>query len=113
VTACHQFLTEFLGNGQGMKMYKHMGESKGILFVQVLDVQEWSDEMRSFTVADGTFFVFNFNLDESELCVTEEVSFLVSDPSPMLKKIKVNITVICCFSMSLKLTLPGVIRLFI
>jgi hypothetical protein len=42
-----------------------MGESKGVLFVQVLDVHEWSDEVRSFTVADGTFLVNNFLDDVS------------------------------------------------
>jgi len=89
-----------------MKRYKHVGECKGVLFVQVLDVHEWSDEFRSFTVADGTFFVNNFRLDESEWRVTQEVRIMVSDPSPLLKKIKVNITVICCFSMSFKCTLP-------
>jgi len=49
-----------------MKRYRHTGQSKGVLFVQVLDVHEWSDEVRSFTVADGTFFVNNFHLDEGE-----------------------------------------------
>jgi hypothetical protein len=106
VTACHQFSTELLGNRQGKKMYKRMGESKGVLFVQVLDVHEWSDEIYSFTVTDGTFFVNNFHLDESEWHSTQEVRIIVLDPSPLLKKIKVNISVICCFFMSFKFTLP-------
>ena len=95
-----------------MERYKQVGESKGILFVQVLDVNEWSDEFLSFTLSDGTHFVNNFQLDGNEWSVTREVRLMVSDPSPPLKKIKVNITVICCFSMSFKFTLPGVIRLF-
>lgn len=66
MTACHQFFTELLGNRQDMKRYRHTGQSKGVLFVQVLDVHEWSDEVRSFTVADGTFLVNNFHLDEGE-----------------------------------------------
>ena len=90
-----------------------MGECKGVLFVQVLDVHEWSDVFRFFAVAHGTFFVNNFCLDESEWHLTQEVRIMVSDPSPLSKKIEVNITVICCFSMSLKFTLLGVIRLFI
>lgn len=106
MTVCHQFFTELLGNRQDMKRYKHMGKTKGVLFVQVLDVHILSDEMRFFTVTDGTFFVHNFHLDEYEWCVTQEVRIMVTDPSALLKKIRVNITVIYCFSMSFKFTLP-------
>ena len=81
-------------------------KSKGILFVQVLDVHILSDELRIFTVADGTFFVHNFHLNEYEWHVTQEVRIVVMDPSELLKKIRVNMTVIYCFSMSFKFTLP-------
>jgi hypothetical protein len=113
MTACHQFFTELLGNRQDMKRYKHMGKSKGVLFVQVLDVHIWSDEIRSFTVTDGTFFVHNSHRDKYEWHVAQQVRIMVFDPSPLLKRITVNITVIYCFSVSFKFTLPGVIRLFI
>jgi len=98
MTACDQFLTELLGNGRDMKRYKHMGKSKGVLFVQVLDVQVPCDEMRFFTVTDGTLFIYRFNLDEDEWHATHKVRIMVLDPSPELKKIRVNITVIYCFS---------------
>jgi len=74
--------------------------------VQVLDVHILSDELRIFTVADGTFFVHNFHLNEYEWHVTQEVRIVVMDPSELLKKIRVNMTVIYCFSMSFKFTLP-------
>jgi hypothetical protein len=106
MTACLHSFTELLGNRQDMKRYKHTGKSKGVLFVQVLDVDILSDKMRCFTVTDGTFFVHNFHRVECEWYVTKEVKILVLDPSELLKKIRVNITVIYCFSMSRKFALP-------
>jgi len=103
---CHRLLTELLGNRQDMKRYKHMGKSKGVLFVQVLNVHIVSDEMRFFTVTDGTLFFYCFNPDEVEWHASHEVRIMVLDPSPELKKIRVNITVIYCFSMPFKFTLP-------
>ena len=106
MTVCRQFFTELLGNRQDMKRYKHVGNSKGVLFLQVLDVHIWSDQIRSFTVTDGTFSVHNSHPNEHEWLVTREVRIMVFDPSPLLKKVRVNITVIYCFSMSFKFTLP-------
>ena len=94
------------GNRHDMKRYKHVGKSKGVLFLQVLDVHIWSDDIRTFTVTDGTFFIHNSHPDEHEWLVTQEVRIMVFDPSPLMKKIRVNITVIYCFSMSFKFTLP-------
>ena len=88
------------------KRYKHMGKCKGVLFVQVLDVNILSDEVRFFTVTDGTSFIYCIHLDEDERHATHEVRIMVLDPSPLLKKIRVNITVIYCFSRSFKFTIP-------
>jgi len=74
--------------------------------VQVLDVQVLSDEMRFFTVTDGTLFIYCFNPYEFEWHATYTVRIMVLDPSPQLKRIRVNITVTYCFSMSFKFTLP-------
>jgi len=79
-----------------------VGKCKGVLFVQVLDVNILSDEVRFFTVTDGTSFIYCIHLDEDERHATHEVRIMVLDPSPLLKKIRVNITVICCFSRSFK-----------
>jgi len=89
-----------------MKRYKCMGKSEGVLFVQVLDVQILHEELCVFTVTDGTWFINCFNSDEDEWHATDKVRILVLEPSPELKTIRVNITVIYCFSMSFKLTLP-------
>jgi hypothetical protein len=88
------------------KRYKHVGKYKGVLFVQVLDVNILSDEMRFFRVTDVTTFIDRIHPDEDEMHATREVKIMVVDPSPLLKKIRVNITVIYCFSMSFKFTLP-------
>ena len=106
MTACQQFLTELLGNRQDMKRYKYVGKSKGVLFVQVLSVHILSDEMRFFTVRDGTLFSYCFNPGKVEWHATHKVRIMVLDPSPELKKIRVNITMIYCFSMSFKFTVP-------
>jgi len=95
-----------MGKGKDIKRYKHVGKCKGVLFVQVLDVNILSDEIRFFTVTDGTLLIYCIRLDEDERHATHEVRILVLDPSPVLKKIRVNITVIYCFSMSFKFTLP-------
>jgi len=87
-------------------MYKHVGKRKGVLFVQVLDVNVLSDEICTFTVTDGTFFIYRIHPDEDERHATHEVMIMVTHPSPLLKKIRVNITVIYCFSTSFKLILP-------
>jgi len=89
---CDQFLAELLGNRQDMKRYKHMGKSKVVLFVQVLDVHVLCDKMRFFTVTDGTLFIYRFNLDEDEYHATHKVRIMVLNPSPELKKIRVNIS---------------------
>jgi len=75
-----------------------MGRSKVVLFVQVLDVHVPCDKMLFFTVTDGTLFVYRFNLDEDEWHATHKVKIMVLDPSPELKEIRVNITVIYSFS---------------
>jgi hypothetical protein len=62
--------------------------------VQVLDIEAVSDDMQVFTVADGTCFVYCIHLDGSERHVTNDVRILVINPSPDLKKIRVNITMI-------------------
>ena len=94
---CDQFLTELVGNRQDMKRYKHVGKSEVVLSVQVLDVHVPCDKTRLFTVADGTLFIYRFNLDEDEWHATHKVRVMVLDPSPELKKIRVNITVIYSF----------------
>jgi hypothetical protein len=87
-----------------------MGKCKGVLFVQVLDVYKVSDEIRFFKVTDGTSFIYFIHLDEDERHATPdaapEVQIIVMHPSPLLKKIRVNITAVYCFSMSYKFTLP-------
>jgi hypothetical protein len=105
MTACYKFLTELLGNRQDMKRYKYMSRSKVGFFVQVLDVHIVSDEMRFFIVTDGTLFTYCFDPDEVERHSTYAVRIMVVDPSPQLKRIRVNITVTYCFSMSFKFTL--------
>ena len=95
-----------MSNGKDIKMYKHVGKRKGVLFVQVLDVNVLSDEIRFITVTDGTFFMCDIHLDEDERHAIHEVRIVVVYPSPLLKKIRVNITVIYCFSTSFKLILP-------
>ena len=95
-----------MGRGKDIERYKHVGKCKGVLFLQVLDVDILSDEIRFFTVTDGTLFIYCIHHDEDERHATREVRIMVLDPSPVLKEIRVNITVIYCFSMSLKFTLP-------
>jgi hypothetical protein len=63
-------------------------EGNYVLHCKVLDVHIWSDQIRSFTVTDGTFFVHNSHPDERELFVTREVRIMVFDPSPLLKEIR-------------------------
>jgi hypothetical protein len=89
-----------------------MGNSKGVVFVQVLDIHKVSDEMHIFTVTDGTLFIYCFHLDEDERHATREVRIIILDPSPEVKEIQVNITVFYNFSMSFKFTCPGVTRPF-
>jgi hypothetical protein len=79
---------------------------KGVVFVQVLGVHILSDEMRCFTITDGTWFIYCVHPDEDERHVTNKVRIMVLNPSPELKKIRVNISVIYCFSMSFKFPLP-------
>jgi hypothetical protein len=69
-----------------------MGKSKGVLFVQVLNVHILSDLMRIFTITDGTLLIYCFHLDEDERHATHEVRIIILDPSPEMKKIKVNFT---------------------
>jgi hypothetical protein len=86
-----------------MKLYKHIGKFKGVSFLQVIDVHILSDEMRIFTVTDGTSFIYCLHHDEDQRHATYEVRIIVLNPSPELKKIKVNIAVIYCFCVSFKL----------
>jgi hypothetical protein len=72
---------------------------KGVLFVQVLDVHILSDEMHCFTMTDGTLFIYCIHLDEDEGYITNAVRIIVLNPSPVLKEIRVNISLIYCFSM--------------
>ena len=74
--------------------------------MQVLDVNILSDEMRFLTVTDGTLFTYCLHLDEDERHSTREVRIIVLHPFPLLKEIRVNITVIYFFSSSFKCTLP-------
>jgi hypothetical protein len=72
---------------------------KGVLFVQVLEVHILSDEMRCFTITDGTSFIYCIHPDEDEGHVTNTVRIIVLNPSPELNEIRVNILVMYCFSM--------------
>ena len=94
-----------MSKGKDIERYKHVGKCKGVLFVQVLDVDVLSDEIRFFTVTDGTLFIYCIHRDEDERHATHEVRIMVLDPFPVLKEIRVN-RAIYCFSMSLKFTLP-------
>lgn len=66
-------------------------EGNYILRCKVLDVNILSDEIRIFTVTDGTLFNYCVHLDEDERHATHEVRIMVSVPSPLLKKIKYDV----------------------
>jgi hypothetical protein len=74
--------------------------------VQVLNVHMESDEICLFTVTDGTSFTRCVHFDEDERHITSTVKIVVSNPSPELKKIRVNVSVNFCFSMLFKFPLP-------
>ena len=81
--------------------------------MQVLDVNILSDEIRIFTVTDGTLFLYCIHLDEDERHATHEVRIMVLHPSPLLKEITVNIKVTTFFPGHLNSLYAGVIRPFI
>jgi hypothetical protein len=73
-----------------------MGKSKGILFVQVLNIDILSDEMLILTVADGTLCTYSLHFNQNsgaqeEKHTTHEVRIIVLEPPLELTTIKVSI----------------------